>query len=419
MTKTCHQRALEIAKCFQDCSVGRCVGAVGAREAPLPLQGPSTRAGRELDLNLQRGLGLAGSLQPAASPAAWKGVSIGEAGSFVPRRPQMGPRSVNAVSHINNVPHLALRFYGVLATEQFIDGDLINQQPWLAGSCKVQGTAEDRRRRGAGEEDTGGPRSPARRNAGQREATPAEQGKQTERARCGGAAPSVEAARLPRGREPSREGEPSQPRSSPSARPPPGAAAPRGESGRGSARPPSRQLQRRSRAPGEPPARESRRGSSGAGISMAVGSGLCACLHSRAGPGRARDTGPTAGQGRGVSGPSPPSCAPARGLLSGPLGRPSLPWVPVGSDPAPESGSISWSGRRSGRVERLASPLPTVPAGGSSAARVAVSKDAPLPHLRRVREWSPALYGLIARAMAHFFLATSRHRAPSGRQSPS
>ncbi|XP_046295182.1 uncharacterized protein LOC124089224 [Marmota monax] len=38
---------------------------------------------------------------------------------------------------------------------------------------------------------------------------------------------------------------------------------------------------------------------------------------------------------------------------------------------------------------------------------------------QQVREWSPALYGLIARAMAHFFLATSRHRAPSGRWSPS
>ncbi|XP_034497506.1 uncharacterized protein LOC117795753 [Ailuropoda melanoleuca] len=38
---------------------------------------------------------------------------------------------------------------------------------------------------------------------------------------------------------------------------------------------------------------------------------------------------------------------------------------------------------------------------------------------QQVREWSPALYGLIARAMAHFFLATSLHRAPSGRRSPS
>lgn len=42
----------------------------------------------------------------------------------------------------------------------------------------------------------------------------------------------------------------------------------------------------------------------------------------------------------------------------------------------------------------------------------------PLPP-PQVREWSPALYGLIARAMAHFFLATSRHRARSGRRSPS
>lgn len=42
--------------------------------------------------------------------------------------------SVNAVSHMNNVPHLALRFYGVLATEQFIDGDLVRQQPGLAWS---------------------------------------------------------------------------------------------------------------------------------------------------------------------------------------------------------------------------------------------------------------------------------------------
>lgn len=89
---------------------------------------------------------------------------------------------------------------------------------------------------------------------------------------------------------------------------------------------------------------------------MAVGSGLCACLHSRAGPGRARDTGPTAGQGRGVSGPSPPSCAPARGLLSGPLGRPSLPWVPVGSDPAPESGSIRWASVRCPGLRRLCGP---------------------------------------------------------------
>lgn len=39
------------------------------------------------------------------------------------------------------------------------------------------------------------------------------------------------------------------------------------------------------------------------------------------------------------------------------------------------------------------------------------------PPSPQVREWSPALYGLIARAMAHFFLATSRHRAPSGRRS--
>jgi hypothetical protein len=42
----------------------------------------------------------------------------------------------------------------------------------------------------------------------------------------------------------------------------------------------------------------------------------------------------------------------------------------------------------------------------------------PLPP-PQVREWSPALYGLIAQAMAHFFLATSRHRARSGRRSRS
>jgi hypothetical protein len=53
--------------------------------------------------------------------------------------------SVNAVSHINNVPHLALWFYSVLATEQFIDGDLVNQQPGLARSCSVQGTNGDER----------------------------------------------------------------------------------------------------------------------------------------------------------------------------------------------------------------------------------------------------------------------------------
>lgn len=53
--------------------------------------------------------------------------------------------SVNALSHINNVPHLALWFYGVLATKQFIDGDLVNQQPGLAGSYTAPGTDGQRR----------------------------------------------------------------------------------------------------------------------------------------------------------------------------------------------------------------------------------------------------------------------------------
>lgn len=52
-------------------------------------------------------------------------------------RPWIGVSSVNAVSHINSVPHLALRFYGVLATEQFIDGDLVTPRPGLARSCRV------------------------------------------------------------------------------------------------------------------------------------------------------------------------------------------------------------------------------------------------------------------------------------------
>lgn len=58
-------------------------------------------------------------------------------------RPWISVSSVNAVSHINSVPHLALWFYGVLATKQFIDGDLVNQHTGLARSCRVKDTAGD------------------------------------------------------------------------------------------------------------------------------------------------------------------------------------------------------------------------------------------------------------------------------------
>lgn len=51
------------------------------------------------------------------------------------------------------MPHLALRFYGFLATEQFIDGDLVNQQP---GSPGLQGPRHGwGRRRGEGDERPG------------------------------------------------------------------------------------------------------------------------------------------------------------------------------------------------------------------------------------------------------------------------
>lgn len=65
------------------------------------------------------------------------------------------------------MPHLALRFYGVLATEQFIDGDLVNQQPGLARSCRVYGTAGDAG--GARERKDLGLRSLAQRGAKEKE----------------------------------------------------------------------------------------------------------------------------------------------------------------------------------------------------------------------------------------------------------
>ncbi|XP_055458582.1 translation initiation factor IF-2-like [Psammomys obesus] len=101
-----------------------------------------------------------------------------------------------------------------------------------------------------------------------------------------------------------------------------------------------------------------------------------------------------------------------------------------------------WTGRRrpsrAGTGRRSARPAPRRPASPPPGAPRLCSR--PLGRTRRrphlcsvshparaaddsclslVRERSPALYGLIARAMAHFFLATSRHRAPSGRRSRS
>lgn len=72
-------------------------------------------------------------------------------------QPWIGVSSVNSVSHINNVPHLALWFYGVLATEQFIDSNLVKPAARLSTSCKVQRTARDE-----GQERPS-PRSPAQR----------------------------------------------------------------------------------------------------------------------------------------------------------------------------------------------------------------------------------------------------------------
>lgn len=64
---------------------------------------------------------------------------------------------------------MALRFYGVLATEQFIDGNLVNQQTQLTRSCRVQGTAGAKG--GARERRDLGLRSPAQGVSKEREPT--------------------------------------------------------------------------------------------------------------------------------------------------------------------------------------------------------------------------------------------------------